>query len=203
MALDKLPFNWFDFAIVIVLLVGILRGRKHGMSEELLPLIQWLVIVFAAAFFYDRLGRVLAQNAAFSLLFSYVVAYLIIAMVTKTVFTVFRRLLKGKLVGANIFGGGEYYLGMLSGMTRFACMLMAVLALLNARLFTLTEVKAMETFQKDMYGSEFFPTLHTLQQQVFEKSLSGPWIKANLNLLLIRPTAPEKKELRRKELDIP
>jgi len=203
MTADKLPINWFDFVVVAVLVVGLLRGRKNGMSEELLPLIQWLVIILGGAYCYDAFGRFLAQTMVVSLLFSYVVAYVVIAMGTKTIFTAFKRLLKGKLVGAGVFGKTEYYLGMLSGVARFACMLVAVLALLNARLFSAMEVQAMQNFQKDVYGSEFFPTLHTLQQQVFEKSLAGPWIKGNLNPLLIRPTAPEKKQLRRKELDFP
>ena len=203
MALDKLPFNWFDFAVVIVLLVGVLRGRKNGMSGELLPLIQWLAIIFGGAYGYAAFGGFLAQTVVLSLLFSYVVAYVVIAMGTKTIFSVFKRLLKGKLIGADTFGRAEYYLGMPSGMARFACMLVWALALLNARQFTVTEVQAMQNFQKDVYGSEFFPTLHTLQQQVFEKSQSGPWIRKNLSLLLIKPTAPEKKQLRRKELDIP
>ena len=33
MNLDKLPINWFDFAVVIILLLGVSRGRKNGMSE--------------------------------------------------------------------------------------------------------------------------------------------------------------------------
>ena len=45
MNLDKLPFNWFDFVLVVVLVVGVFRGRKHGMSEELLPLLKWLAIL--------------------------------------------------------------------------------------------------------------------------------------------------------------
>ena len=50
-----------------------------------------------------------------------------------------------------------------------------------------------------MYGSNFFPTLHTLQAYVFEKSLAGPWIKENLSSVLISPTAPEAKEIHQKE----
>jgi hypothetical protein len=78
-------------------------------------------------------------------------------------------------------------------------MLIAGLALLNAWYFTPTEVKAMERYQDDMYGSNFFPTLHTLQAYVFEKSLTGPWIRDNLGFVLIKPTQPESKDLHQKE----
>jgi len=61
----------------------------------------------------------------------------------------------------------------------------------------------MEKFQDDVYGSNFFPTLHTLQATVFDRSLSGPWIKENLGFLLIKPTEPQNKELHQKEAFIP
>jgi len=81
---DKFSINWFDFVVLATLVIGILRGRKNGMSEELLPVIQWLVIVFGSAYLYDGLGVLLAQSAAFSLLSAYVVAYLVIAIVIKS-----------------------------------------------------------------------------------------------------------------------
>lgn len=82
-------------------------------------------------------------------------------------------------------------------------MMLAALALLNARYFSPTEVKAMEKFQDDVYGSNFFPTLHTLQSTVFERSLTGPWIKEHLSFLLIKPTEPENKQIKQKEYTFP
>ena len=114
-----------------------------------------------------------------------------------------KRVLRGKLVGSDIFGRTEYYLGMGSGLVRFSCMLLAALALLNARYFSPTEVRAMEKFQDDVYGSNFFPTLHSLQATVFNRSLTGPWIKDNLGFLLIKPAEPENKDLHQKEAVIP
>jgi hypothetical protein len=35
-------FNWFDVALVLVLAFGFWRGRKRGMTKELLPTLQWL-----------------------------------------------------------------------------------------------------------------------------------------------------------------
>ena len=90
-----------------------------------------------------------------------------------------------------------------SGLVRFSCMLLTALALLNARFFSPAEVKAMETFQNDVYGSNFFPTLHSLQSVVFERSLLGPWIKENLSFFLIKPTEPESKQFKQKEFQMP
>src|SRR6266853_1921475 len=163
--MDKLPFNFFDFVMLAVLVAGVLRGRKHGMSEKLLRLVQWLVILI--------------------------------------VFAGIKRALGGKLLGSDLFGKAEYYLGMGSGLVRFTCMLLAALALLNARYFSPAEVKAMENFQNDVYGSNFFPTLHSVQSAVFERSLLGPWIKENLSFLLIKPTEPENRQFKQKEFEFP
>ena len=76
MSLDKLPVNWFDLAVVVVLLLGIWRGRKHGMSEETFPLLKWLVILFGAGAAYEPVGRYLESATVFGRLFCYVVAYL-------------------------------------------------------------------------------------------------------------------------------
>ena len=80
MTLDKLPINWFDFFLVAVLLAGVFRGRKNGMSEELMPLLQWLGIVSAGSYFYEMIGLQLAQATVFSLLFTYVAAYVAVAV---------------------------------------------------------------------------------------------------------------------------
>ena len=203
MILNKLPINWFDFLLVFVLVAGVLRGRKNGMSEELMPLLQWLGIVCAGAYLYEMIGQPIADATVFSLLFCYVATYLGVAVAIKVFFTVLKRLSKGKLVGSDLFGKSEYYMGMLGGMVRFVCILIAALALLNARYFSPEEIKATRAYREDVYGKDYFPGLIAAQQAVFEESLTGPWIKANLSFLLIKPTAPQKKQLQRPELGLP
>ena len=61
----------------------------------------------------------------------------------------------------------------------------------------------MEKYQDDLYGSNYFPTLHSLQATVFERSLTGSWIKENLSFLLIKPTEPEHKEIHQKDFAFP
>lgn len=203
MTFDDLPVNAFDLVLLAVLVVGLLRGRKHGMSEELMMLLKWLIIALGCAMIYIPIGQWLANSAPFSLLHCFMFAYAGGALVILGIFGLVKHQLGSKLVGSDIFGRSEYYLGMGSGMIRFACILLAGLALLNARLFPREEVLAMEKFQNDVYGSNFFPTWHTLQAVVFEKSLTGPWIKENLAFLLIQPTLPEDKSLHQKEAKLP
>jgi len=200
MNFNSLPFNMFDFVLVMVLIAGVMRGRKSGMSGELLSVAKWLAILFVCAVAYEPVGAFFNQTTGvFSTLSCYLIAYVGAALVVVMLFLGINRMLGGKLLGSDVFGRAEYYLGMGSGLIRFSCVLLAGLALLNARYFSPKEVQAMERFQDDVYGSNFFPTLHTLQATVFEKSFCGPWIKDHLSFFLIKPTEPEHKELHQKE----
>jgi len=200
MSLDKLPFNWFDLVLVAVLIMGIFRGRKRGMSEELMPVLQWVGILIAGSIAYQPLGAWLADVSLMSQLVSYLVAYLLTAAGVALAFVLFKRAFHGKLIGSDAFGKAEYYLGMPAGMLRFGCVLLAGLALLNAPLYTQQEIQAYKEFQIKNFDSEFFPGLQSLQAYVFEKSLTGPSIKKYLGFLLIKPTASTGgKQLKQKE----
>src|SRR4051812_19466 len=96
--MDKLPINWFDFVVVIVLLLGVNRGRKNGMSVEMIVALQWMIIVAAGAFFYRPLGDLLAQSSPFGHLFCYITVYIVLAMVVKTCFSLLKRSAGGKLI---------------------------------------------------------------------------------------------------------
>lgn len=201
MTLSSLPFNWFDVVVLAVIGFGIHRGRKNGMSEELLSLLKWLALVVGCAFIYEPLGAEIARaTSVFSLLSSYLMAYFTVALLIAVAFALFKKWLGGKLLGSDVFGRSEFYLGMGAGMVKFACILLVGLALLNARATTADEISADVQYQQDLYGSTYFPTLYSLQSQVFEKSFTGALIRDHLAVLLIKPTIPEKKELKRQEL---
>src|SRR2546430_668014 len=110
MSFDKLPINVFDIALVAVLVLGIYRGRKHGMSEELMLLLKWLVIVFACASLYEPLGQMFSQTTGlFGLLGSYLAVYIIVGLVIIGLFALIKHSVGGKLLGSDIFGRSEYY----------------------------------------------------------------------------------------------
>lgn len=203
---NGLPFNWFDVAVLAVLGFGLFRGRKRGMSEELNSVLMWLSIVICCAFLYLPLGTVIAGSGSgnvFSELSSYLMAYVAAGLLIAAIFALMKKSMGSKLVSSETFGRSEYYLGMVAGMVRFGCILIVGLALLNARAYSQKEIKADVKYQNDVYGSTFFPKLYTVQSQVFEKSLMGPWIKENLGPLLIKPTPPVQKQLRQKEVALP
>ncbi len=203
MSLDALPFNWFDLVLLAVLILGIQRGRKRGISEELLGVLKWLTIIICCAFLYRPIGMTISNSPVFGKLSGYLMAYIGAALVISALFTLLKRALGGKLVGSDVFGRTEFYLGMLAGLVRFACILVAALALLNAKAYSSADLTAEANYQNDVYGSTFFPTFNAVQAQVFDRSLSGPWIKQYLGSLLITPTAPEQKQLKQKDYALP
>jgi uncharacterized membrane protein required for colicin V production len=203
MNLKDLPFNWFDVVVLAVIITGVVRGRKLGMSEELMNVIKWITVLVGCSFAYAPLGQFLADSSPLSLLACYLIVYAVVAVVILSLFALVKHSIGGKLIGSDIFGQAEYYLGMGSGMVRFVCILLAGLALMNSRLYTQAEVRAKENFQNDVYGSTYFPTFPFIQASIFEKSLVGPWVKQNLSFLLIQPTPYADKQLHQKEFAVP
>ena len=202
MPIDRLPFNWFDLVVLAILVFGLQRGRKHGMSEELTPLLKWLAIVVGCALAYQPIGLTIGSSPAFNELSGYLMAYLGVGLVIAALFAILKKMAGEKWISSESFGRSEFYLGMISGAARYTCILIAALALLNARSYSSAEVRADVKYQNDVYGSTFFPKLYSVQDQVFQRSLLGPWIKQNLGFLLIKSTTPEKKELKPKEFNM-
>jgi len=194
--LDNLPFNWFDVAVLLVLVMGLVRGRKNGMSKEVLRTFQWLALVIVCGFFYDTAAQLLINTVAWNKLNSYVAGYLILAFLVWLVFVVLKKALVPSLTGSNFFGNGEYYLGMMSGMVRFACIIFFALALLNAPVYTPAQIAAHQAYVKrwfggGIYGGNYVPDVPTVQDSVFKKSFVGPYIKDYLGQLLINTGSPE------------
>lgn len=189
-----MPINLFDCFLVAFLIIGLLRGRKHGLSEELLRMLKWLILMFGCALVYRPLGMLFLSTGIFGSSSAFTLAYLGAALVILLVFSRLARNAASKLEGSDAFGRAEYYLGMGSGFVRYGCILIVGLALLNARAFTPAELRAMEKYQQDAYGSEVFPTLRNLQELVFEQSLSGSLIKNCLGFLLIDSTSTDATE---------
>jgi uncharacterized membrane protein required for colicin V production len=175
--------------------VGLWRGKKRGMSEELLDIIKWTVIVVACALLYEPAGRYLASMSIFSPLSCYVAVYMSLALVIVIVFSFLRRGAGAKLVGSDVFGSAEYYLGMAAGVFRYACIILVAMAFLNARYYSPEEVRANTKYQEDNFGTTFFLTLPDLQQEVFRHSYVGRFTKEYLSVVLIRPTAGEGNSL--------
>jgi uncharacterized membrane protein required for colicin V production len=203
--LNKLAFNWFDVALVVILLFGLFRGRKNGMTKELVPLLRWLTLVVVCGLSYGTAAQTIANTAAVKKPASLILGYLLLAFVVFVLFAIIKRIvIRRDDDGKTFFGGGEYYFGMLSGMVRAGCIVLVVLAFLNAPTYTAADLREHENYVKrwfggGLYNGDFFPDLHTVQEQVFRKSYTGHYITNYFDMLLIHtgplvaaPPPPQK-----------
>ena len=183
----NIAITWFDLLLVVVLAAGVLRGRKRGMSEELLDVLQWLCIVVVGALLYASFGQTISDATRMGLAYGYVTAYLFIALLFKLLFTTIKRSVGEKLVHSDTFGRLEYYMGMLAGALRFFCVLLFCLSFLHVKYISDAERAATAKMQKDNFGSISFPTIGSLQQTVFYESESGKFIRKHLRAQLMDP----------------
>jgi hypothetical protein len=191
-----LPISWVDFVTILVILIGLVRGRKRGLSEELLDTIQWLIILAACALLYRGLGQVLNAKPLFSMLTYYILSYLLIALVIKTVFVLIKRKFGQKIVESDMFGRMEFYGGMAAGATRFACVYFFILSLLHAPHYSPEFWEARAKAVDYNYGSDFFPHPCKIQRAVFENSITGTQAKKHLAILLIEQTSADSGAIR-------
>jgi len=186
--------SWVDLAIVAVLIVGMIRGRKRGISEELLDVFKWLLIIVAGSYLYEPLGAFMADLTPFSLLSCYIATYATIMVTVFLIFGAIKRAVGSKLVESDAFGPSEYYLGIVAGCFRYACILVVVLSFLNAREYQGGEIAANRKVQMDNYGMILWSGA-SIQRQIFHESLLGSMIKKYFDVVMIRPTPAENKRL--------
>jgi uncharacterized membrane protein required for colicin V production len=194
-SLDRLPFNWFDVALVLVLAFGLFRGRKNGMSKELLPFFQWFSAMLVAGLAYPLLTNVLVNSAGLRRnTGTLILAYLVIVAVVLFIFSMIRHSMKSKTGGSSFFGSGEYYLGMISGTIRYGCILILFMAILNAPIYTAAEIQAQKAYNNRWFGGgeagyngDYIPSIASIQEAVFRKSMVGPYIHDFLAPVLINP----------------
>ena len=198
--MDMSAFNvtWFDAVVVIMVGAGLFVGKKRGMSNELLDVFCWLMMVVVSALYYKPLAEILSKLASLSLFHASVICYLAIAIFIRIIFGYIKRAVGEKLVGSDLFGRAEFYLGALAGALRFFCMVIMFVAIINAKFVTKVMVDAQNKAQEAEFGSAFFPTYSRIQGAVLFESTCGKFFRDKLEAQLIEPvnpaytTAPQK-----------
>lgn len=205
----RLTFSWFDAALIGVLVFGFIRGRKRGMTKELIPSLKWVSILLVAGLCHPFLADYLEQGGYIHRIFgntfqvhtaALMTAYILIASVIFIIFTGIGRKVNPKIEGSNFFGGNEYYWGVVAGLVRYVSLLLVVLALLNAPHYSQADIDASKAYNNRWYGGglkeysgDFIPSVYEVQDNVFKKSLVGPLIKDNLSILLINSSSTNIK----------
>jgi uncharacterized membrane protein required for colicin V production len=188
---------WFDILVILVVLVGFRSGKKHGISEELLPVLQWLGIAGLGALLHGPMGRFIAGFTHLSLFWSHLLVYFAVAAVVVVLFIWLKNAVGGKLLESDHFGRHEYSLGILAGVIRYLCMLLVVIAVLNARYHSPAEAAAIERArEKSDVKIAMLPALSRVQSDVFGHSESGKFIARRAGFLLIKATPYDSGSLR-------
>src|SRR5277367_4128658 len=113
---DRISLSWFDAVFVAWLGFGLFRGRRNGMSKELIPLLQWLAIAIVCGLGYPVIAQMCVNYLAWGKTISDVTGYLALALVIFIIFTALKSHFTEQLVASDYFKGGEYYLGTPVGM---------------------------------------------------------------------------------------
>src|SRR5271154_2374561 len=108
MALDNLPFGWFDVALVAVLGFGLFRGRKNGMTKEILLMLQWVCTVIVCGLGYEMVGQILVNTVGLDKTPSYLLGYFSLMFVIYLLFILVKKAFMPRLTGSNFFGSAEY-----------------------------------------------------------------------------------------------
>jgi hypothetical protein len=86
---------------------------------------------------------------------------------------------------------------MMAGVVRFACIMLAAMALMNSKVKTAAELAQTEHFQADNFSGVRFPTYGQLQQDVLFKSFTGSFVETKMKAILIASVnsgPPAKKQ---------
>ncbi len=189
-------FSWVDLITLLVLVIGFIRGRKRGFSEEFLDVLQWGIIVTLVILYYRPVGEFMNQQRLVSQATSYVFSVLAIALGVKMLFSLFKRRLGQKIIEGDVFGRFEYYLGMLAGMARWSCMYFLVLNMLHAPHFTKEYRVAKAKADDYNWGTSIFPSVMSIQEEVFTRSFTGRNAEKYLVEVLIAPSSIDSNQLR-------
>jgi uncharacterized membrane protein required for colicin V production len=191
-SLDKVPFGWFDVALVAVLVFGFYRGRKNGMTKEILPMFHWLATVLVCGLGYEMVGQWLITLSGLGRTACYLIGYFSLMFLVYLVFLFLKKIFMPRLTGSNFFGSSEYYLGMAAGVLRYACILFVALAVLNAPYYTAADIIRNKAYAArwfggglEGYGGDYFPTVQSVQEGVFKNSFCGKFIKDYADVMLI------------------
>lgn len=188
--------NWFDVFVIVLLIVGVFHGRKRGMSLELIPLLEFLLILVVGSRVYSFLGQKLVglTNGNLDTWVANIIAYVTFGIVAHLIVSRIRSAIGEKLVGSDIFGGMEYYFGMMAGMIRYATYIFIGMAILHAKAIDKAGEAKYRKTEKANLGDITFPTYTSIQMDIFEKSRIGTLTRAHVRHLLIAPAAAETKK---------
>jgi uncharacterized membrane protein required for colicin V production len=177
-------FDWFDLAFVVILFWGLFRGKHNGMTKELIPVLQWLTVLFVCGLVDPILGPIVVTQLKLSKMWGFIAAYAALFLAVMIPFSIIKHKFSKDLATSDYFKGNEYYLGMIAGVVKWICIVLVFMAVLNAPYYTPEEIAAHKVYMQQVYGGgqqgfggDYFPTVQSLQAAVLQQSATGTWVE--------------------------
>lgn len=181
-------YHWFDLVFLIIIVSGLLYGRKRGLSVELIPLVQWITLVIICGTFCEPIGAPIASLIEIQPNAAFVFTYLLLAAGVSYVFWQIKQTIAKGLPGADYFGAAEFPLGAAAAAIRFICILFACLALLSSQY--IPEEDLAEPVYGYLHDNSKGLEPVDLHRSVFVRSWSGRWMKYSFSTWLIAAQPP-------------
>ena len=183
-------YYWFDLITLIVVISGLLYGRKRGLTLELVPLLHWITLIIVCGTFYAPIGAPIARWVEIQPNEAYVFVYLFLAVLVSYGFWTIKRTIAKGLPGSKCFGDAEFPLGAAAAAVRFVCIQFACLALISAQYVPAEELSEQPYFYQAEPGA--LPSPAAVQRGIFLRAKSGRWLKYYFGKWLIAAEPPVK-----------
>lgn len=185
-----LRYHWFDLVFLVIVVSGLLYGRKRGLSVELVPLLHWVTLIIVCGTFSERLGAPIASLIEIQPNVAFVFTYILLGVGVAYAFWHIKKTVAKGLPGSTCFGAAEFPLGAAAAAIRFGCILFVGLALMSAQY--IPEEDLAEPVYSFLRTEDEGPQPADLHRGVFVRSWSGHWMKHSFGRWLIAAQPPVK-----------
>lgn len=179
--------NWFDMAVLFLVMLGARRGFRQGLSEELMGLLQWLVGLSLFGLWHVDWAHELSRFFGIRLVHGELLVVLGLLWGTFWLSSKLEKIWVENGFYFEIATGFDRLLGMFCGLLKSMCLAFALMALLSFPSFTKGDLMRSKEYQREWFGTLEFPTFGDLQQDVIAQSYTGKKVQHLLVAFMRRP----------------
>jgi hypothetical protein len=183
-------FHWFDLLVIVAIGLGVYLNRHGNALHQIFGVIHWLAVLVVCAFLYKKPAMWLADATGMRPDIAALILYPLIVAAVYFLFGIKRRSLAKQADKVEMFGHREYHVAMAVGGLKAAIILFVGMAWINARYVTDADLHDYDVFCQDNFGGIHWPTLSTVQEDVFVDALSGRMARKYLSRVLVTPLPP-------------
>jgi uncharacterized membrane protein required for colicin V production len=206
--------HWFDFVLVIVLIVGFILGTRKAALAQVLSFFNWALALFICSFLYRAPALWLASCLSLQPDVMALVVFPLELVLVYLLLRIIRRKIASKKAENEPLGNSDHHVAKIAGPLRFMIFILIFMSWINGVYVTEKDLEDHRAFIRDNFGSISFPTLSTVKDDIFNGSYSGRFAKNHLNAILmtaiprveyvekpVSPVQPRERKVKLKELN--